>query len=381
MGQPQNPPCSRTLRTVGHIWLLASLTVGLAAPLRAAQSRQTAKSAFPHSLSAQSQFNAAAPAATPPRARRNPALDRRIDKILAQSDAQHGFWGIEVVQLASGKLLYEREAGHLFIPASNMKMFTTAAALEKLGPDYIFRTTVESDAAPDAQGRIGDLYLVGRGDPNLGVRTFPYTYHGPQQPADKFLENLADQVKACGVRQVTGTLIADDSYFVWEPFPPNWAADDLEWGYGAPVTALAFNDNSLTLHVKPAAVVGDKASVRLDPVADYFRLKDRVMTSAAGTEKKYSLERLPGSMQLDIWGQIPVDAGEDTDAVAIANPPQLMAELFRRALEARGIAVKEQVEVRHSSRFEAASSLDPLSQAAAPFGFGGARLASAPRCD
>ena len=95
-----------------------------------------------------------------------------------------------MVELESGKLLYERDADHLFIPASNMKMFTTAAALEKLGPDYIFHTTVESDAAPDAQGRVGDLYLVGRGDPNLGVRTFPYTYHGPQQPADKFLRGI-----------------------------------------------------------------------------------------------------------------------------------------------------------------------------------------------
>ena len=94
-----------------------------------------------------------------------------------------------------------------------------------------------------------------------GARTFPYTYHGPAQPADKFFEELADQVKARGVREVTGTLIADDSYFVWEPFAPNWAADDLEWGYGAPVTALAFNDNLLTLHVKPAAKAGDAASV------------------------------------------------------------------------------------------------------------------------
>ena len=158
-----------------------------------------------------------------------------------------------MVELANGKLLYERDADHLFIPASNMKMFTTAAALEKLGPDYVFQTTVESDAAPDAQGRVGDLYLVGRGDPNLGARTFPYTYHGPQQPADKFIQEMADQVKARGVREVTGTLVADDSYFVWEPFAPNWAADDLEWGYGAPVTALAFNDNLLTLDVKPAA--------------------------------------------------------------------------------------------------------------------------------
>ena len=320
---------SHHLRPKWTVTLLFVLVAGAVAPAGAAPGSRSfgpAKVGLP------------VPQATPQPApssqsiRRKRALDRSIDKILAASDAQRGFWGIEVVQLASGRLLYDRDANHLFIPASNMKMFTTAAALEKLGPDYVFRTTVESDAAPDAEGRVGNLYLVGRGDPNLGARTFPYTYHGPTQPADKFLQDLADQVKARGVREVTGTLVADDTYFVWEPFAPNWAADDLEWGYGAPVTALAFNDNLLTLHVKPGVNAGDPASVRLDPVADYYQLKNAVVTSAAGTDKNYFLERLPGSMELDVWGQIPVDAREDTDTVAIANPPRLLAEQFRAAL-------------------------------------------------
>lgn len=299
------------------------------------------------------------PATTPRHARRNPGLDRRIDKILATGDARRGSWGIQVVELETGKLLYERDADHLFIPASNMKMFTTAAALEKLGAGYIFHTTVESAAAPDAQGRVGNLYLVGRGDPNLGVRTFPYTYHGPQQPADKALQELADQVKARGVREVMGTLIADDSYFVYEPYAPNWAADDLEWGYGAPVTALAFNDNLLTLHVKPGTNAGDEASVRLDPVADYYLLKNHILTGAKATEKNYHLERQSGSMELDLWGQIPIDGEEDVATIAIANPPQLMAEQFRAALQARGIVVQGPIEVRHFTRLEAASLPNP----------------------
>jgi len=288
-----------------------------------------------------------------------PELDQRIDKILARNDAQRGSWGIQVVDLESGKVLYERDASHLLIPASNMKMFTTAAALEKLGPDFIYHTTVESDAAPDAQGRVWDLYLVGRGDPNLGVRTFPYTYHGPQQPVDKFLEELADQVKAHGVRAVVGKLVADDSYFVWEPFAPNWAADDLDWGYGAPVSALAFNDNLLTLHVKPGQNAGDEAEVRLNPVTDYYFLRNHILTSAKATEKHYLLERQPGSMELDLWGQIPLDGGENVDTIAIANPPQLMAEQFRIALRARGIVVEGPIQVHHLTRLEAASSPNP----------------------
>jgi len=305
--------------------------------------------------------NAASPATPSHHARRRIALDRSIDKVLSSSDARRGWWGIQVVELESGKLLYERDAERLFIPASNMKMFTTAAALEKLGPDYTFHTTVESEAAPDSEGRVGNLYLVGRGDPNLGVRTFPYTYHGPAQPAGKFIEDMADQVKARGVREVTGNLIADDSYFVWEPFAPNWAADDLEWGYGAPVSALAFNDNSLTLHIKPGGRAGDAASVLMDPVPDYYLLKNHILTGAKGTEKSYFLERQPGSMELDLWGQIPIDNEEEVETVAIANPPLLMAEQFRAALRARGIVVEGPSEVRHLTRLEAASLPNPVS--------------------
>jgi D-alanyl-D-alanine carboxypeptidase/D-alanyl-D-alanine-endopeptidase (penicillin-binding protein 4) len=333
-------------------WICAALWAGLTLPRFFAQPREAPGLALAVPAVTQTSSH---PAASHPRPRRVPALDRRIDKILSSSDARRGAWGIEVVELPSGRPLYQRDADHLFIPASNMKMFSTAAALEKLGPDYTSRTTVESDTPPDAQGRVPSLYIVGRGDPNLGRRTFPYTYHSAEQPAEAFLEELAAQVKARGLREIEGTLVADDSYFLWEPFAPNWAADDLEWGYGAPVTALAFNDNALTLRVKPGAKVGDPAAASLEPLADYYQLKNRVETSAPGTEKRIFVERLPGSMQLDVWGQIPVGGDEDTDTVAILNPPRLVAELFRHALEAQGIVVKGEVEVRHSTRLEAAS--------------------------
>ena len=340
--------------TFRALLLLAGIVMGAAVLLRAGQSAKFGMT------SAVVPKDAAAPAATSRNGHRRTALDRRIDNILAASDARRGAWGIQVVELESGKLLYGRDAERLFIPASNMKIFTTAAALEKLGPDYIFHTTVESDAAPDAEGRIVDLYLVGRGDPDLGVRIFPYTYHGPQQPADKFLEDLADQVKARGVREVTGTLVADDSYFVWEPFAPSWAADDLEWGYGAPVSALAYNDNLLTLHLKPGETFGDQASVRLDPAADYYLLKNHILTGPKGTGKNYFLERQPGAMELDLWGWIPLDGGEEVETVAISNPPRLAAEQFRAALRARGIVVQGPIEVRHLTRLEAASFPSPL---------------------
>jgi D-alanyl-D-alanine carboxypeptidase/D-alanyl-D-alanine-endopeptidase (penicillin-binding protein 4) len=288
-------------------------------------------------------------------------LDQRIARMLRRSEAHRGFWGIVVVRLPEGKALYARDAQHLFLPASNMKLFTTAAALEKLGPDFVFRTTAESDQPPDEQGRVSDLRLVGRGDPNLGGRVLPYNPNlARQDPADKVFQELADQVKARGVREVSGNLVADDTYFLFEPFSLNWAAEDLQWGYGAPVTALAFNDNSLQLHCQPGASLGERARVWLDPIPDYYQLENRLETSAANTAKRIFVERAPGAMRLDVWGQIPLGAAEDGDTVAIANPPQLIGELFRRALEARGVTVRGQVEVRHLTRLEAATSSDPF---------------------
>src|SRR5438552_2180893 len=98
-------------------------------------------------------------------------LEKRIASLLAQPDLSRGFWGIEVVSLSTGKVLYAQNGDKLFTPASNTKLFTTAAALSLVGPDYTFRTTVETSGTLDKYGRLnGDLLLVGRGDPNLSGR-------------------------------------------------------------------------------------------------------------------------------------------------------------------------------------------------------------------
>jgi serine-type D-Ala-D-Ala carboxypeptidase/endopeptidase (penicillin-binding protein 4) len=286
-------------------------------------------------------------------------LSRRIEAILRHSQARRGFWGIVVARIPDGRVLYERNADHLFQPASNMKLFTTAAALEKLGPEFTFRTTVESSGQTDAQGKIPDLILVGRGDPNLSGRVLPYQYNSkPNSPADLALRELAEQVAARGVREVTGDIIADDRYFLYEPFSHDWSAEDLEWGYGAPVTALAFNDNSLNIHFLPGEKEGDPGNVWLDPVSDYYRLNNRLETSAPGTAQQVFVERMPGSMTLDVWGEIPVGAPQDDDRVSIADPPRVAAELFKQALEARGVTVRGKVKVLELSRIEAANRVD-----------------------
>jgi D-alanyl-D-alanine carboxypeptidase/D-alanyl-D-alanine-endopeptidase (penicillin-binding protein 4) len=279
---------------------------------------------------------------------------------LRQAKAERGFWGIEVVRLSDGKVLYKKNEDHLFMPASNMKLFTTAAGLEKLGPDYVFRTTVESDAPPDAAGRVQDLILVGRGDANLGARVLPYHLKTERRIyADMAFRELADQVAARGVREIQGNLIADDTYYQYEPYGRDWSVGDMQWGYGAPVSALAFNDDELIIHVEPGAAEGQLATVLLSPLSEYFQINNHLETVDTKAREHIFVDRAPGSKQLDVWGQVRLGSSVDDDSVSIDDPPMAVGGLFQKLLEERGIKVHGKVVVKHLTRIEAATIPDP----------------------
>jgi D-alanyl-D-alanine carboxypeptidase/D-alanyl-D-alanine-endopeptidase (penicillin-binding protein 4) len=303
-------------------------------------------------------------ASKPAKQRNAPTLEARLDKILGSTAAGRGFWGIEVAELPGGQVLFSRDAQHLFHPASNMKLVTTAAALNKLGPNFVFRTTLESDAGPDAQGRLENLFLVGRGSPSLceDVGPAPENAGGGILRPCPSLHELAEQLKARGVLEVSGAVVADDSYFLWEPYVHGWTAEDLLWGYGARASALALNSNSLPLQIKPGARAGDLAQVRLELSPDYYQLNSIVVTSAAGTHGRLGIEREPDSMRLDVWGQVPLDAGESTEQLAIPRPAQLLGEILAQELRSVGIQVKGEVQINNLPRAEAAESDPPPSQ-------------------
>jgi D-alanyl-D-alanine carboxypeptidase/D-alanyl-D-alanine-endopeptidase (penicillin-binding protein 4) len=274
----------------------------------------------------------------------------RIDAILSEPDLARGFWGIEVVSLSSGRVLYEHNADKLFTPASNTKLFTTAAALALIGPDYTFRTTVETNGLLDKHGRLtGDLLLVGRGDPNLSGRELPYALHTERtdHPIEA-LEQLADEVVQKGVKYVDGDVIADDSYFAFERYGEGWSQDDLVWADGAPVSALTTNDNVVFVNILPADGAGEHAFVNITPFADYYHVDNRMITTPAGTGRRIFINREPGSTVLTIWGNMPLDDAGANEALAIEDPAEFAAGLFRQLLEKRGIVIYGQQRTRHT---------------------------------
>src|SRR6267378_7842317 len=142
-------------------------------------------------------------------------FSKRVDTALSASGPDKGFWGVQVTDAATGQVLYARNAGNFFLPASDAKLFTTALALATLGPGYRVRTTISTNGALDANGVLsGDLILNGRGDANLSNRRFPYEKKIERDgPSEKALAALADAVAARGVKEIDGGVIADDSLF------------------------------------------------------------------------------------------------------------------------------------------------------------------------
>jgi D-alanyl-D-alanine carboxypeptidase/D-alanyl-D-alanine-endopeptidase (penicillin-binding protein 4) len=286
--------------------------------------------------------------ADPSKARK---LDREIEQILAEPDVSHGTWGIDVVSLDSGKTLYALNQDKLFTPASNAKLFTTAAVLGLIGPTYRFKTTVESNGTFDKYGRLdSDLVLVGRGDPNLSGRSLPYNIRTERKvPPIQVLQDLADQLVQKGLKFVDGDVVADDSYFVFERYGEGWSQDDLVWEWGAPVSALTINDNVIFVNILPADHPGERAFLNVTPFPEYYRIENRVLTTPQGTgPKKIFINREPGSNQLTIWGNIPQDDPGAGEALAIEDPADFAAKVFRQLLEQRGVVIYGRPRTRHT---------------------------------
>lgn len=259
------------------------------------------------------------------------SLAASIGAYIAQPRFAHAQWGIDVVSLDSGATLYRRNADTLFLPASNAKLYTAALALQTLGADARFSTTLYATAAPRANGTLaGDLILYGGGDPSLGAADVSPDW------ADRFAAALADR----GVRRVRGNLIADDTYFAGPLFGDGWEALDLQAGYGAQSGALGVQDN--VVHVKVAREGARCCTVAVDPAPSGMRV-----VNLTGGTVPLSLYRPPGSNVLYASGSLRTNVPRETYALSVPDGALFAANLLREALARRGIRLDGKVRVVH----------------------------------
>jgi len=313
------------------------------------------------SAPAQSTTDAAKPetVATPlPSAQQPPlTLAQQIAALLADPAVARAHWGVMVTTI-DGKPLYALNEAQLFQPASNAKLFTTAAAMALLGPERTFQTKVIAEGTMAADGILhGDLLLRGGGDANFASALFPYLSPSQRPAKDSqvspsplaAIDELADQVVAKGLKIVDGDVVGDDSYYAMNPYPQGWAGDDLLWGYAAPVSALTIHDNQIDVTITPVSATKDSmsADIRLSPDLPYYTGVRRVDTRDDFGINSVLFERAPGSKDLSIFGSVATKLGPVHEEIAIESPAEYAALALKVALEKRGVQVRGKVKTSH----------------------------------
>ena len=277
-------------------------------------------------------------------------FQRDVEAALADPNAQKAFLGLLVIDAETKQPLYELNADRYFTPASNTKLFTTTLALATLGPDYRFRTTIETRGTLDPSGRLrGDLVLVGRGDPEFSNRRIPYDATNPiDGPSDKPLAELVDAMVAKGVKEIDGDIVADDSYFPYAPYPRGWAVGDLPEDYGAAVSAICFDDNGLDVKVTPGDQVGAAAWVTVEPWPGYDVYDYAITTGAADSSPDFHTIAESGPKKFLLRGSIPLGHATVDLGAAMPDPAAYTAHVLRQMLVARGIRVTGDARAQHA---------------------------------
>ncbi len=254
-----------------------------------------------------------------------------IAERLARPEFRRGSIGVKVASLTTGDVLFESNAEKYFMPASNMKNFTVAAALERLSPDFRFVTSVYANSSPVNGVIKGPLRIFGRGDISLS-----YTFN--EGDRIKGIDRLADAIAAAGVTSIEGDIIGDESYFSGSPLPNGWEWDDLQFYYGAEVSALPINDNAVGLTVRPGPT-GYSCSVRLAPEHLLMRVINTCTTTAAGTPRTLRVHKPLDRNIIEVSGHLPIgNAGYD-GSVSVSRPAEMFVTMLKERLEQKGIKI------------------------------------------
>jgi D-alanyl-D-alanine carboxypeptidase/D-alanyl-D-alanine-endopeptidase (penicillin-binding protein 4) len=298
-------------------------------------------------------------------------LAERIARITTEPGVVRAHWGVSVTKM-DGTPVYGLNDGQLFQPASNAKLFTTAAAMALLPMDERLKTQVIGSGLYNGSTFTGDLILRGVGDANFSGRPVPFVrvpagQTAPHRDELRYIDELADKVKATGIAKVEGNIVGDDSLFPNDPYPADWSIDDTPWYYGAPINALMIADNAFNLKVIPGATAGSAPTVVMDPALPFYTVDMQATTTPKGGESALDIQRDMGSRVIRVYGTIAVGQPPYSQDMSIAEPAEYAAAAFKAALEARGIIVTGTATAKHATFFETAftrHSMQPLASLA-----------------
>jgi D-alanyl-D-alanine carboxypeptidase/D-alanyl-D-alanine-endopeptidase (penicillin-binding protein 4) len=265
-------------------------------------------------------------------------LQKDLDAILVSRTIRSAQVGVYVISLRQEDgIIYARNQEKSFIPASCMKLFTSAAALDTLGSQYTYKTIIYQKGNLDTNGVLqGDLIIRGSGDLSLSGR-----YRNKRTLA--IPEELADQLLAAGIRKVAGNLVGDATYFDNRELGWGWSHDYLDAWYAARVAALSFNDNCIDAYVSGNDKVGEPAVIRFDPPTNYATAINKVTTTKRGTRASIRWDWIPGTQQIEFRGTVPQRSGAILHYIAVDNPTMYTLTVLKEVFAQKGISISGQL--------------------------------------
>jgi serine-type D-Ala-D-Ala carboxypeptidase/endopeptidase (penicillin-binding protein 4) len=312
-----------------HVFLLTILVFcGCSAPVAETQPPHTEQAAEPNAGGSSPAVHSNAV---------DPKLASEIDHLIDDGELASARWGMSVVSLKDNRVVYERNADKLLTPASNMKLFPTAVALEFLGADYRWRTSVYAATSPDAAGNInGDLVLYGRGAPDLTAVT------RTNEENRNSLDQLASDLYNRGVRRIRGNVIGDESYFRGNPLGDGWQWNDIQWYYGAEASALTINHNETSVNVLPPKSRETPPVIRVGDPTGYVTVENKMALGAANERMTLGIQRGLSDNVVLVWGTFPPGSKGFGARLSVHKPALWAAKMFLESLKARGITVDGQ---------------------------------------
>ncbi|AXA36014.1 MAG: D-alanyl-D-alanine carboxypeptidase/D-alanyl-D-alanine-endopeptidase [Candidatus Hydrogenedentota bacterium] len=265
------------------------------------------------------------------------ALQKSLDALFDAPQWSNSYWGVQVLDLDTSEVLYERLATKNFTPASNLKLYTTAAALKLLGPEYRFETPIYANGPVRSRILYGDLVVVGCGDPSISGR------YNPDQPTTAILQQWVGSVKAAGIREIRGAVIGDDDCFDDQARAGSWQLDYYQEWYAAESSGLAINENCWDVTVRPGKKPGQRAVLEPSLPSRYVTFKNEIITTAP-TDKPdedppIEIIRPLDSNVVTLRGFIPVNLPSYKMWGSVHNGTLWSTTLFVEALERAGIRV------------------------------------------
>jgi len=258
-------------------------------------------------------------------------LSSDIDALISKYKLEKSTIAIKVMTLPADKTVYERNADAQMVIASNTKLFSTAAALCKLGPDFKFTTSISYDGVISGNSLQGNLVVFSNGDPNISGRFYN------NNPTAIF-EQWADKLTQSGVKEVSGNLVIDQSAFDRECIPPAWPQDQLSYWYCAPISAVSFNDNCVDITVFSDPKTG-KMRYTVSPATKYVTVSFKVKLDKKLSANQLKFSRVAGTNRINIRGKVSPDGIPVKESITVANPGLFFGTVLRETLAEKGITI------------------------------------------